>query len=191
MHNAPNSPKSALNGELSGWEQTLARYVVGDFIDERGLLPGVESGDLVQEVLLCWVERRHGYDLKQGASMQTFFRVIAKNRLVDIYRKQRAEKRGGGKAVLSLDKIVGDDEEENNDVLGDFVEDPQRPDLEVDREIDLDRTLEPLTSRQKELAKGLADGYTLAEMVRKMGVPRTTLKDEFTRIRRVFRHFAT
>jgi RNA polymerase sigma factor (sigma-70 family) len=184
VQNAPNETSGHGNGGIQGWEQTLAQYVVRDFIDERGLLPGVDRDDLVQEVLLWWVKQRQRYYKERGASMQTFFRKIARNRLSDIYREQRAEKRGSGITPSSLEEMVSQDDDDGA-VLGDFVSDGRDMASETEAEVEREHILKLLTARQRELVLGLADGYSLADMARRMRSPRTTLADELNRIRRV------
>ncbi len=142
--------------------------------------------DLLQEVLLQWLTQRERFSGDRGASIQTFFRNVAKNHLADIYREQTADKRGGHFHTLSLNQPVGD-EESDGDELGDFVPDPQDVASEVEGEIERDRILAFLTPRQRELAEGLAQDYSVSEMSKKMGVPRTTLNDELSRIRRTLR----
>jgi RNA polymerase sigma factor (sigma-70 family) len=146
----------------------------------------MDREDLVQEVLLWWVIQRQRYNKKRGASIQTFFRHVARNRLTDIYREQKADKRGGTSYPLSLNGPILNEESDDAE-LGDFVPDPKDVASEVEGKVERDRILAWLTPRQRELAQGLAQDYSLAEMARKMKVPRTTLKDELNRIRRVLR----
>jgi RNA polymerase sigma factor (sigma-70 family) len=190
VQSAPNETSEHGNGGIQGWEQALAWRVVLDYVDEHGPVVAMEAGDLVQEVLLEWVMRRQLYSHSRGASMQTFFRMVARNKLVDIYREQTAEKRGSGIAPSSLEETISqDDDDDDGAVLGDFVRDKKDMASETVGKIEHDRILELLIPRQRELALGLAQGFSLAEMARKMNVPRTTLNDELKRIQRLLRTY--
>ncbi|MCX5999630.1 MAG: RNA polymerase sigma factor [Chloroflexi bacterium] len=185
MDNAATQPPEPQDENLSGWEYALARHVVRHFVLEWGALRPIDENDLVQEILLQWMTQRPRYEGTRGANLQTFFRRVARNRLIDIYREQQADKRGGKRVQLSLEKPVGDDED--SAVLGDFVKDPRNVAEEVESKVGQEHILQLLTPRQRELALGLAQGYSMAEVARKMKVPRTSLNDELSRIRRVLR----
>jgi RNA polymerase sigma factor (sigma-70 family) len=146
----------------------------------------MDEEDLIQEILLWWVTQRQWYNKQRGASIQTFFRHVARNRLSDIYQEQTTEKRGGTSYPLSLNRPVLNKEGDTAE-LGDFVPNPKDVASEVEGQIERDRILAWLTPRQRELAQGLAQDYSLAEMARRMKVPRTTLKDELIRIQRILR----
>lgn len=186
MQYASNAAPQPEHRDLSDWELSLAKYVAMDFIAKRGQIPCLEENDLVQEILVHWITQKQHFDKNRDASIQTFFRKIAKNRLADIYRAQKAEKRGGASYPLSLNRPILNDESDEAE-LGDFVPDPQDVASEVEGKVDRDRMLNRLTLRQKELVEGLVQGYKMTDMARKMNVPRTTLNDELNRIRRIFR----
>lgn len=186
MQYASNAAPQPEERDLADWESSVAKYVAMDFIAKRGQIPCLDGEDLVQEILVHWITQKQQFDENRDASIQTFFRKIAKNRLADIYRAQKAEKRGGGSYLLSLNRPVLNGQVDETE-LGDFIPDPEDMALEVEGKIERYYLLSCLTLRQKELAEGLEKGYSLADMARKMNAPRTTLNDELNRIRRIFR----
>lgn len=160
--------------------------MVRDFTNKREPPPGMDRDDLIQEVLFQWVIHRERYTPSRGASIQTFFRNLARNRLEDIWREQTAAKRGGKENPLSLDEPV-DHEEDDSATLVDSVASPSDVAAEAESNIECERIMGLLDSRQQALSERLAQGYSLAEAARKMGIARTTLADELTRIKRILR----
>jgi len=141
---------------------------------------------MAQEVLLHWVAKRRHYTADRGASMETFFRTVAKNLLADIYAEQKAAKRGSGSTPLSLDQPV---HQRENDaaVYGDFIPDPRDIASEVEGKVERELLLGSLTPRQRDLVLWFEQGYKLAEVAQKMRIARTTLNDELNRVRKLFR----
>jgi RNA polymerase sigma factor (sigma-70 family) len=171
--------------DLSNWELNLSQYVVRDFLDERGQIAGMDEDDLTQEVLTDWITKKERYKNTAGASIQTFFRTVAKNRLEDIYRRVNAIKRGSNRLTLSLERPISD--EKDSDLLSDTISDTSDLMEKIEDVDQHSRTLRLLKPRQRKLVEGIEEGYKLAEMARKMKVPRTTLNDELDRIKRILR----
>lgn len=143
--------------------------------------------DLVQDLLLHWWEQRDRYDATRDATIETFFRRVAKHFLVDRYRHITAEKRGGIQyQPVSLDQPVMDEEDEDA-VLGDFVADGADIASEAILAASLARVLADLTPRQRALVDGLLKDFTVSDLSRRLHCRRSTLDDDLKRARRVFK----
>lgn len=67
-------------------------------------IPGMDWEDIYQEVILHLLKVQHKYDPKK-ASPRTFVCRVASNKICDLVRKSRAQKRGLYQTV-SLDQLL-------------------------------------------------------------------------------------
>ena len=176
MHNAP-TPSAG----FEPWEIETVEAVVRDFLSTRQPSALLQLEDLVQEVLLHWWMQRVTYQAERGASAQTYLRRLARGKLIDLEREQRAAKRGGGRQPLSLDQPIG---EEERATLGSLLEAPQEPGR---MEAALQRALARLNSRQKRVVEALQATDSRSEAAEKAGISRDTLYTELNRVVEVFR----
>lgn len=163
-----------------------------DFLGNRRPFRALTFDDLVQECLTHWWAKRRHYSEDRGASPATFMRRVLKARLSDIERRERATKRGGYTEPLSLDAPLSSDEP-NPATLGDLIRDGNQersPEQAAERRVLRDRigrAYQLLTSRQRQLVRGLASDASMSDLSRQLGIPRATLYDERRRIEKVFR----
>lgn len=192
MHHAPDSKTPHHDGELSEWEVTVARRLVEDFLATRPPFRDLDADDLLQECLTHWWLKRRHYSQARGASRATFMRRVLKGKLGDIERRERAAKPGGYTEPLSLDAPLSSDES-NPATLGDLIRDGSQersPEQVAERRVLRDRiehAYQLLTSRQRQLVRGLASDASISDPSRQLGIPRPTLHDERRRIEKVFR----
>ena len=141
-----------------------------------------EEDDLVQECFIHWARRRHAYD-RDRANLKTFLKRVTANKLRDL---QRREIRRGGRSLLSLDRVVGED----GQPLAGQIEDPgPAPDLGAARaelKTRIRDTYRQLSVEDLWVAKGYADGLTPTDMSRKLGISRQSVHRARARIRKVF-----
>lgn len=176
---------------FSPWEIALAKRVVNDFLFSHPM-PHLEAKDLVQECLLQWWQQHQRYSPSRDASLKTYMRKVLQNKLRDIERHERADKRGGYSSEVSLDRSL-DPEVEDSDSLGDMLpadapeEEPESETERLELKANIDRVLGRLSEQQRWLAEKLGEGWPMTEISERLGVSRPTLYDELKRIREVFR----
>ena len=142
----------------------------------------------MHEVLLHWWQQRARYRVGRGANRHTFMRRVVTNRLRDLRRRERAAKRRGDRAAISLDQPINPEAS----ALAERVEDPSpdaRPDLQAEaseRRDEIDQTLARLTPRQQRITRGLTEGHSLRELRRSLRISRGALSGELQTIRAIF-----
>ena len=185
----PSDPQAQ---ELAPWEISLAKQVVYQFLAAHSFPRAITFKDLVQECLLRWWQQRHLYSPERGASQQTYMRAVLEKKLLDIARRDGAEKRRAQTEALSLNREI-DDEEEDGTEQGDLVADeysewdPASTLEQTEIKEHIDQALSLLSPRQQKLAQALGSGANIAEISRALNIPRPTLYEEIKRIQKVFR----
>src|SRR5688500_7321587 len=86
------------------WEIETANAVVRGFIATRGGFVFQDIEDLVQECLLHWWEQRGSYVAGRGANPRTYMNRVLTNKLRDLRRAERAQRRRGDLHPLPLDE---------------------------------------------------------------------------------------
>ncbi len=183
-YSAPD--QSSGSDGLPNREVEIVKHVVRDFLSTRERHPDLELEDLVQECLVHWWVQRPRYTQSRGASIETFLRRVVNNKLVDLERGAKAQKRGQGRSPESLDQPLAEDELER-DTLGDTIADAADTEGEALLQASLEAALSRLGPRQRQLLDGLLAGYPMKQISRQLGVPRGTLYGELERIQRIFR----
>lgn len=151
---------------------------------------GLAEEDLLQEALLHWWRQRQRYELSKGASPATFLRRVVRSKLLDVARRDRAEKRGGGTVPLSLDAPLGSADDLSpadtvRDMRGGSSPDDAAQFNALRQHIaDVERRL---TARQRALLEALRDETPLTELSRRAGVNRSTVYADLARLRELFR----
>jgi len=118
-------------------------------------------------------------------------RRVLERFLLDLERKSKAQKRGSGRQLLSLDFTAPEEGKELP--LADLIADPDpavQPEerlLDRERSRHIRRALLRLSQRQQLLAAGLAEGKSMSEMSQLLGVHRDTLYADLRRIKAIFR----
>jgi len=173
---------------LEPWElETAATAVRGYLRTPRHLTSEWDEESLVQECLTAWWLKRDQYDPARGANRRTFMNRVCESRLRDVARRDRAQRRGGGRRTLSIDVPVTDDGSTLAELLADDVPGPHEEvesDYLASRLSDLRQRL---TERQRAFIDGLAEEQTVAGLARDLGVSRDTLYEDRKQIREVAR----
>ena len=117
-------------GLFEDWEIAVARNVINSFLGQLEK-EGVE--DLLQECLTHWFFHRNQYIGKNEASQKTFMAKVVKNKLIQIIRKNSANKRKSTHVTVSLNEPVGDDNDSPTlmDVIPDEQDQIPKSDLKV------------------------------------------------------------
>ena len=185
MRYAPKDEPDATS-EFESWEIVLVRSQVKDFVARQTLPPDLEPQDLYQECLAHWWSQRARYDERRAASRETFLRKVVRGKLQDLARGWRAEKRGSGRAAISLDAPVSRDDPDGP-TLGAFL--PSGKDVEMDAAAaaGLKMITARLSSRQRRIIAGVLDGMTKSGLSKRLDISRDTLHRELKRIQHIFR----
>jgi len=180
-------------GFFQSWEIAIAKKLVNQFRGKNTCLKREEFNDLLQEVLIHWYSNKDKYNSNREASERTFMAKVVENKLTDILREIKTDKRTSNYQTISLDQPLGDDE--NNSTLSDVIsEDNILPSsntlssfLKIQLKVDLARALLKLNSRQKKICNLiLSEDLNVSELSLCLNTPRTTIFDEIKRIRKIF-----
>jgi len=141
----------------------------------------------MQECLVHWFFTKDQYRPELGASERTFLNRITRNKLADIVKFEKRNKRKVMYLSASLDameetysvnakeKVLMKEEQVISKITaGDL------PDA-------MSKVTANLSFRQKQLCRFLMEGISIAKAGEKMNIPRTTLNAEVKRIRTVFK----
>jgi RNA polymerase sigma factor (sigma-70 family) len=178
-------------GLFQDWEIAVAKNLVNDFRRRQTCLQREGFEDLLQECLIHWLFVRGNYDSTREVSPQTFMGRIVRNKLTDIIREKQADKRKVAHLTISLDIPLEDDsnsptliEKLNDNATIESCSDPRS---QADLRIDLEKVLQKLSPKQKEICHLLGDeGFSVKEASNRTGMPRSTVYDEIERIRKIF-----
>ena len=107
-------------------------------------------------------------------------------KLTDIERNAKAQKQRGGRGTASLGQPINEEDTDPN-TLADLLPGSEDTANAATNRLPIDQALARLTLRQRQLISGLNAGFPVSQITQALDVPRTTLYDELTRIRQVFR----
>ncbi|BAP88978.1 RNA polymerase sigma factor, sigma-70 family, ECF subfamily [Burkholderiales bacterium GJ-E10] len=177
---------------LQKWEIAVTKKLVGEFRRRSPSLAREEFDDLVQECLAHWIVVRRKLTPNPDKPPVGYMAQVIRNKLTDLMREQKAEKRAGDLDTLSLDATI--DGSEDGMTLGELLADAESTaggdHQGVDRHharIDLARVLVQLTPAQRRLCAMLGeDGLSIKEAAERLRIPRGTLYEEIKRIRKIF-----
>lgn len=143
--------------------------------------------DLLQECLIHWFFTKDQYRPEAGASERTFLNRITRNKLADLIKFERRNKRKVLYMSESLD-AMGDDEKSigARERILKVEEQVISKITTADLPDAMARAMIGLSFRQKQLCRYLSEGMSLVKAGEKMGIPRTTLQEEIKRIRVAF-----
>ena len=161
--------------------------MIKDAQREYACLKDESFEDLLQECLIHWFFTKDQYRPELGTSERTFLNRVTRNKLADLIKFERRNKRKVLYISESLD-ATGDDEESmiaKDKIL--MVEEQIVSKLTTaDLPDAMARAMTGLSFRQKQLCRYLSEGMSLVKAGEKMGIPRTTLQEEIKRIRMAF-----
>ena len=192
MDSSPPTPPPGSADGFADWEVDTAKAVVRSFVAARGPFAMHDFDDLVQECLLRWWQQRSLYSEGRGANRRTFMNRVLMNRLRDLRRQERAQKRRVDREARSLDKPLGDEGDDLSSLMNLLPDEStdSRPEEAAERaELaeGIDRVRRRLTLRRRELLDGISAGFSMSELSRRLATPRSTLYDELERIKQEFR----
>ena len=182
------------DGFFQDWEIAIAKKLVNQFRKKYTCLKRVEFNDLLQEVLIQWYLSKDKYNSNRDASEKTFMAKVVENKLTDILREVKTDKRTLNYQTISLDQPLGDDEScstlgdviSKNDILSgnNITSDPF---LKISLKIDLEKALQRLDPIQKKICNLIIkEGLNVSELSEYLNTPRSTIYDEIKRIRKIF-----
>jgi RNA polymerase sigma factor (sigma-70 family) len=163
------------------WEVDLTKSLVRQFRTKYAWLRVPDFDDLLQECLIQWYLKRDRFGANRGASVKTFMAIVLNTHLQYLLRSQLADRRKISHLAQSLETPIGDTDLTLADVVADGSGDS------VDLDVDIRLALDHLSPFQKKICQLLGEGHPVARVARLLGKPRTTVRDEITRIRTVFR----
>lgn len=181
----PTAPRGRPDSDqFEEWELDLTSRLVGDFAAQQKLPRHLDEHDLYQECLVHWWRQRGRYLAERGASRGTYLRRVVESRLQDLARRWRAAKRGSGQAPVSLDAAVSPGESEGV-TLGETLADPTSQDPTL--ALDIRDVIGRLSLRQRRIISAKTQGLRNTEISRLLDVSRTTVQEELSAIRGIFR----
>lgn len=173
-------------GLFCDWEMAVAKKVVGDYLKQWPCLRKYDFDFLLSGCLAHWYGRRETYKEGKGASQKTYMSKVLKHHLMDIIRKELAEKRKTDYLPVSLDQPLNPDKPEVT-LLDTLID--ERKNIEADNlSIDLQRILERLTPLQRELCLLLSQSIPKSDIAGLLGRSRDTIYEEIKRIKEIFRN---
>lgn len=143
----------------------------------------------MQECLLHWFFIKDQNKISEERSYKFFMETVIKNKLFDIARKEERHKRKTFYRSVSLDELIGEDDEETFiECLTTTEESVLRKLIKAELPAALSKVFDSLTLRQKQLCKLLGeDGLNIKQVSEFLNIPRTSIYDEIGRIREIFR----
>jgi RNA polymerase sigma-70 factor (ECF subfamily) len=187
---------NALNyeGFFQSWEIAIAKKLANQFRKKNTCLKRGEFNDLLQEVLIHWYLNKDKYNSNREASERTFMAKVVRNKLKDILREIKTDKRTSNYQTIPLDLPLGDDEScstpgdviSENDILSgnNITSDPFS---KISLKIDLEKALQKLHPIPKKICNLIIkEGLNVSELSEYLNTPRSTIYDEIKRIRKIF-----
>lgn len=175
------------------WELAVAKKLVYEYQEKFECLKRIDFNDLLQEVLIYWYFKKKKFNPNRQASEQTFIAKVVKNKLTDILREAKTDKRTLNYQTISLDQPLCDDE--NCITLSDVTSEDDilsssntlNPFLKIQLKVDLSKAFLELNSRQKKICNLiLSEDLNVSELSQCLSTPRSTIFDEIKRIRKIF-----
>jgi len=175
------------------WEIAIAKKIVYKYQEKHECLKRENFDDLLQEVLIHWYFNTKKFNFDRKVSKRTFMAKVVRNKLADILREVKTDKRTLNYQTISLDQPLGDDE--NYSTLSDTISEDGilsssntlSPFLKIQLKVDLSKAFLKLNSRQKKICNLiLSEDLNVSELSLCLNTPRTTIFDEIKRIRKIF-----
>ena len=176
---------------LGNWEIATAKKLVTEYRRHYRILEREEFDDLIQECLAHWIVARWRIPPEPDPRPPVAYMAqVLRNKLTDLVREMKADKRAGDPGAFSLEAPI--DGTEDGLTLGDVLAEEQvAPESGgIDSRharIDLMRVSALLTPAQQRLCQLVGEeGLSIKEAAEKLRIPRGTLYEEIKRIRRIF-----
>lgn len=176
-------------GLFEDWEIGVAKKVIDRFRKQWKCLELEDFDDLLQECLTDWHFSKSDFNPSAGANIRTFMARVLEHNLQHTIEKLTADKRKVAQECVSLDERISDDEDSPTFLDGLSEDENHASSLHVSAElkIDITRTIQKLTPKQKELCRLLGEeGLNMSEASEVLKTPRGTLYEEVKRIKAIF-----
>ena len=178
------------DGRLNSYAAWLIRKKARSLIGKYGFTNS-DKEDIEQELWLHLLRRQDCYDPARSR-VTTFIARVVENRIRTLIEHQRAGKRSCDTPVDSLDDRVSPDIEMDRHEVVDqetylrATGQISQPLAELrELALDVDRAISSLPPDLRDIALLLMQ-YTITEVSRRTGIPRTTINDKRDQIRRAF-----
>ncbi|MBU4376899.1 MAG: sigma-70 family RNA polymerase sigma factor [Candidatus Omnitrophica bacterium] len=175
-------------GFFEDWEIGVAKNVIAKLRKEKRCLELEDFDDLLQECLIHWYFVKEKYDPSSKASAKTFMARVVKNKLSNIAKEYRRDKRKVFQKSISIDQPLSEDNELTlSDTLS--TENPPHSNLrsQLELRIELEKTMQKLSPQQKEICKHLEDEtLSIKDISQSLNIDRGTVYREIKRIRAIF-----
>lgn len=173
-------------GLFYGWEIAIAKKYVRQFRTTCQCLRRDFEDDLANECLEHWYSLRNTVKPESEEKRRSYMVRIIKNKLTDIVRSRRAEKRNEFFQAISLDQFL----EDNSD--SPFLSHPSQRNPAEQAHLDevksrIDQAFGKLNAQQKQVYSALCDEQlNIAQISLRLKLHRNTIRNEINRIREVF-----
>lgn len=174
---------------FEGWEIGVAKKIINQYRKEWGCLEREEFDDLLQECLTHWFFAKDQYEYPKNDPPVTLLSVIIKNKLGDLIRQFKSQKRVIIENTLSLDEPLSDKEGAPTVLDSLPVDEEYTSNIRIHAElkIDISRAFQRLTQKQRELCRLLGEeGLSIKEASEVLKKPRGTVYGEIKRIKAIF-----
>ena len=173
-------------GLFEDWEIRITLYLVRKFKGSFDAFRKDDEADLVQECLVHWLFVKGGYSCPESELEKILF-IVIRNKLINLLEKSEANLRKIGSKSIPFEELFDQDSKfsntltsENADALDELTR------LELPTE--LMRVVDGLSLKQKQLCKLLGEaGLNIYQISKHLNLPRTTIYDEISRIREIFK----
>ena len=175
-------------GFFEDWEIGIVKNIIARFRKEKRCLKLEDFDDLVQECLIHWYFVKEKYDPSSKASLKTFMARVVKNKLSNIAKEYRRDKRKVFQKSISIDQPLSED---NDSTLSDSLstENTSHPNFksQLELQIELEKTMQKLSPQQKEICKYLEnETVSIKDISQHLNIDRGTVYREIKRIRAIF-----
>ena len=167
------------------WEIAIAKKLVWKYCSSSKRLQRDGQYDLLQEILIHWLDVKANYDPKRKATIKTYMWHIVENRLNNILDRVKAEGRKTIYESESLD-IPRKDEDGNVYTHRKRIEKANQYNTQIGLENDLTKGIKNLTPQQQQIIRLLEKQFAKTEIAKTLKLHRATIDREIKRIRQQF-----
>lgn len=183
--------KSGYQNIFENWEVYLVVNEIKKFKIINPCLKREDNEDLLQICLIGWHYKRKYFKRNLKASKKTYMHRVIKNILIDIVRKNVAEKRKINYLAESFDAFF-EKENKNLNIAGipEINKHSNNYNFSNELRVDISKIIEVLTKRQRLIINiYFYSGYTAKETSKILKIARSTLYEEIKKIKATFSLF--
>lgn len=173
--------KLFLGGDDSAFSALIERYIgLIRAIAAKYRVPGLETDDLTQEGLLCFLEAAKNYRFEKGASFKTYAGICVDRGMATLLRQSAAYKR------KALNNYVSIDAESFREVSGGV--DPENMYIGKESLSDLHAVIPTLLSdMEQRVLKRYLSGESYDDIAAALGTNRKAVDNAMVRVRKKLR----